>query len=44
MMGALSIAARTKKLDVDNRLSLKYYYRTADNLLKQVVIRLPVFR
>lgn len=36
--GALSIAANTKKLDVDSRLSLKYYYRTADNLLKQARI------
>jgi STAM-binding protein len=34
--GTLNIAAKTKKLDVDSRLSLKYYYRTADNLLKQV--------
>ncbi|KAG0616112.1 hypothetical protein M758_5G091200 [Ceratodon purpureus] len=38
MRGALSIAAKTKKLDVDNRFSLKYYYRTADNLLKQAQI------
>jgi STAM-binding protein len=36
MRGPLNIAAKTKKLDVDNRLSLKLYYRTADNLLKQV--------
>lgn len=36
MRGALNIAAKTRKLDVDNRLSLKLYYRTADNLLKQV--------
>lgn len=38
MKGALDIAAKTKKLDVDSRLSLRYYYRTADNLLKQAGI------
>ncbi|KAG0596661.1 hypothetical protein M758_UG274100 [Ceratodon purpureus] len=36
--GTLSITAKTKKLDVDSCLSLKYYYRTADNLLKQARI------
>lgn len=36
MEGTLTIAAKTKRVDVDNRLPLKYYYRTADNLLKQV--------
>uniref|UniRef100_A0A7I4FQ00 MPN domain-containing protein n=1 Tax=Physcomitrium patens TaxID=3218 RepID=A0A7I4FQ00_PHYPA len=35
MEGTLTIAAKTKRVDVDNRLPLKYYYRTADNLLKQ---------
>ena len=43
MRGTLSIAAKTKKLDVDSRLSLKYYYRTADNLLKQVPDRIAGF-
>ncbi|KAL6007516.1 hypothetical protein ACLOJK_033014 [Asimina triloba] len=33
--GAISIAASTRKLDVDNRISLRYYYRIADTLLKQ---------
>jgi hypothetical protein len=44
MRGTLNIAAKAKKRDVDNRFSLKYYYRTADNLLKQVAMRseLPV--
>ncbi|XP_058087253.1 AMSH-like ubiquitin thioesterase 1 [Magnolia sinica] len=36
--GAISIAASTQKLDVDNRISLRYYYRIADNLLKQADI------
>ncbi|KAF8390114.1 hypothetical protein HHK36_024636 [Tetracentron sinense] len=31
----ISIAANTQKLDIDNRISLRYYYRIADNLLKQ---------
>lgn len=34
--GRLSIAAVTKKIDVDNRISLRYYNRIADNILKQV--------
>lgn len=34
----LSIAANTRKLEVDNRFSLKKYYRAADNLLKQAHI------
>ncbi|KAH9571586.1 hypothetical protein CY35_02G101500 [Sphagnum magellanicum] len=38
MRGGLNIAAKTRKLDVDNRLPLKLYYRTADNLLKQASI------
>ncbi|KAI5076021.1 hypothetical protein GOP47_0008086 [Adiantum capillus-veneris] len=33
-----SIAANTRKLDVDNRFPLKKYYRAADNLLKQAHI------
>lgn len=36
MAGALDIAAKTRKIDVDNRLSLRFYYRTAANLLRQV--------
>jgi len=35
---ALSIAASTQKVDVDNRMSLRYYYRIADNMLKQANI------
>jgi hypothetical protein len=38
MRRGLDIAARTRKLDVDNRLPVKLYYRTADNLLKQANI------
>lgn len=38
--GAISIAANARKLDVDNRISLRYYYRIADNLLKQVFLYL----
>ncbi|XP_077220007.1 AMSH-like ubiquitin thioesterase 1 [Tasmannia lanceolata] len=36
--GGISIAASAQKLDVDNRISLRYYYRIADNLLKQANI------
>ncbi|XXG65238.1 hypothetical protein AAC387_Pa05g2993 [Persea americana] len=36
--GAICIAASAQKLDVDNRISLRYYYRIADNLLKQADI------
>ncbi|MCE3216340.1 hypothetical protein HAX54_006160 [Datura stramonium] len=36
--GQINIAARTKKLDVDNRISLRIYYRIADNVLKQADI------
>ncbi|KAL4179076.1 hypothetical protein AMTRI_Chr13g85490 [Amborella trichopoda] len=36
--GWISIAASAKKLDVDNTISLRYYYRIADNLLKQAEI------
>lgn len=36
--GRLSIAAVTKKIDVDNRISLRYYNRIADNILKQADI------
>ncbi|XP_042505516.1 AMSH-like ubiquitin thioesterase 1 [Macadamia integrifolia] len=33
--GGFNINLRTQKLEVDNRISLRYYYRIADNLLKQ---------
>ncbi|XP_031500757.1 AMSH-like ubiquitin thioesterase 1 [Nymphaea colorata] len=36
--GGISIAASTRKLDVDSRISLRYYYRIAENLLKQASI------
>ncbi|XP_024020265.1 AMSH-like ubiquitin thioesterase 1 [Morus notabilis] len=31
----INIAASAQKLSVDNRISLRYYYRIADNILKQ---------
>uniref|UniRef100_A0A0D6QUI6 MPN domain-containing protein n=1 Tax=Araucaria cunninghamii TaxID=56994 RepID=A0A0D6QUI6_ARACU len=34
----ISIAASTQKVDVDNRMSLGYYYRIAGNMLKQANI------
>ncbi|XP_010268042.1 PREDICTED: AMSH-like ubiquitin thioesterase 3 [Nelumbo nucifera] len=34
----ININAMTRKVDVDQRLSLAYYYRIADNLLKQASI------
>ncbi|CAI8619854.1 unnamed protein product [Vicia faba] len=34
----INIAARTQKLDVDNRISLRFYFRIADNVLKQADI------
>ncbi|TKY60937.1 AMSH ubiquitin thioesterase 1 [Spatholobus suberectus] len=34
----INIAATTQKLDVDNRISLRFYYRIADNILKQADI------
>eukprot|EP00262_Sarcandra_glabra_P007403 TRINITY_DN20188_c0_g1_i1.p1 TRINITY_DN20188_c0_g1~~TRINITY_DN20188_c0_g1_i1.p1 ORF type:complete len:513 (-),score=78.66 TRINITY_DN20188_c0_g1_i1:288-1826(-) len=36
--GTISIAASAQKLDVDNRISLRFYYRIADNLVKQADI------
>lgn len=36
--GGINIAASAQKLDVDNRISLRYYYRIADNILKQADI------
>ncbi|BFI24722.1 STAM-binding protein [Marchantia polymorpha subsp. ruderalis] len=38
MAGPLNIAAKTRRVEVDNRLSLRFYYRTAANLLKQASI------
>ncbi|XP_040996458.1 AMSH-like ubiquitin thioesterase 1 [Juglans microcarpa x Juglans regia] len=34
----INVAASAQKLDVDNRISLRYYYRIADNILKQADI------
>ncbi|XAR63925.1 Proteasome endopeptidase complex [Bertholletia excelsa] len=36
--GRINIAASAQKLDVDNRISLRFYYRIADNILKQADI------
>ncbi|XP_058091496.1 AMSH-like ubiquitin thioesterase 1 isoform X2 [Magnolia sinica] len=36
--GAFSISANAQKVDVDNRIALRYYYRIADNLLRQADI------
>ncbi|XP_021727742.1 AMSH-like ubiquitin thioesterase 1 [Chenopodium quinoa] len=36
--GRIDIAANAKKLDVDNRISLRIYFRIADNLLRQATI------
>ena len=33
----INIAKSAQKIDVDNRISLRYYYRIADNILKQVL-------
>ncbi|KAL3626577.1 hypothetical protein CASFOL_030126 [Castilleja foliolosa] len=35
---SLNFSAMTRKIDVDNRISLRNYYRIADNLLKQADI------
>ncbi|XP_057863152.2 AMSH-like ubiquitin thioesterase 3 isoform X1 [Cryptomeria japonica] len=37
-MSKISIAANTQKIDVDNRMSLHFYYRLAGNMLKQANI------
>ncbi|KAB2055002.1 hypothetical protein ES319_A11G005600v1 [Gossypium barbadense] len=34
----INIAASAQRLDVDNRIPLRYYYRIADNILKQADI------
>ncbi|KNA16781.1 hypothetical protein SOVF_086080 [Spinacia oleracea] len=36
--GRIDIAANAKKLDVDNRISLRIYFRIADNILRQATI------
>ncbi|XP_004512908.1 AMSH-like ubiquitin thioesterase 1 [Cicer arietinum] len=36
--GAINIAASAQKLDVDNRIALRFYYRIADNILRQADI------
>ncbi|XP_057950530.1 AMSH-like ubiquitin thioesterase 1 [Malania oleifera] len=36
--GRINIAASAQKLVVDNRITLRYYYRIADNILKQADI------
>ncbi|GFP94655.1 amsh-like ubiquitin thioesterase 1 [Phtheirospermum japonicum] len=33
--GRINISATTKKIDVDNRISVLFYYRIANNILKQ---------
>lgn len=37
-MEKINIAASAQRLDVDNRISLRYYHRIADNILKQVFL------
>lgn len=37
-MKRINVAASTKTLDVDNRISLRFYFRIADNILKQANI------
>lgn len=34
----INIAASTQRLDVDNRIALRFYYRIADNILRQADI------
>ncbi|EEF28683.1 amsh, putative [Ricinus communis] len=36
--GRINIATSAQKIDVDNRISLRFYYRIADNILKQADI------
>lgn len=36
--GKINISASAQTLDVDNRISLRYYFRIADNILKQADI------
>ncbi|XP_031497924.1 AMSH-like ubiquitin thioesterase 3 [Nymphaea colorata] len=35
---AINVSAQTRRLDIDNRISLRYYYRIADSLLRQADI------
>ena len=35
-MAPVDFSVEARKRNVDQRLPLKYYYRTADNVLKQV--------
>ena len=37
--GAIDINSYAKKVQVDHRLPLRYYYRIADSLIKQVTAR-----
>lgn len=41
--GRINIAASARRHDVDNRISLRYYYRIADNILKQVWVSFSCF-
>ncbi|KAK9161709.1 hypothetical protein Syun_008050 [Stephania yunnanensis] len=36
---AININAMARKIDVDNRIPLRHYYRIADNLLKQLLMK-----
>ncbi|KAI3780254.1 hypothetical protein L2E82_10226 [Cichorium intybus] len=36
--GAINVAASAQKVNVDNRISLRYYYRIAENILRQAAI------
>ncbi|MFS7991176.1 hypothetical protein Hanom_Chr12g01067731 [Helianthus anomalus] len=36
MRSTINVAANTQKINVDNRISLRYYFRIADNILRQV--------
>ncbi|KAL7587144.1 hypothetical protein Lser_V15G40834 [Lactuca serriola] len=36
--GAINVAASAQKINVDNRISLRYYYRIAENILRQAAI------
>lgn len=36
--GTINVAASAQKINVDNRIALRYYYRIADNILRQAAI------
>ncbi|KAJ0487878.1 putative proteasome endopeptidase complex [Helianthus annuus] len=38
MRSTINVAANTQKINVDNRISLRYYFRIADNILRQAAI------